>query len=184
MNTSSMFHNPAKLLVAGSLLFAALLAGQTAFAQTTMINSKHDLSSGSTTNLAFKSTSTTEVCVFCHTPHGANALAPLWNRNASASVFTYYTSASMNAATATSTSIALQSTMCLSCHDGATALNSLINSPGSGASTAPTMGAVTMTGLFGSLGVLLNVLHYAVHSGSSVTAVPTRAATAPAGTVW
>ena len=161
-----MFHRPMKLLATGSLLFAALLAGQAAVAQ--VVNSKHDLSSGSTSpnNASIKSTSTTEVCVFCHTPHGANSAAPLWNRSpptaGTLATYTYYdktTSGSMDSPNATSTTIGLQSTMCLSCHDGATALNLLINSPGPGLSTVPTMGAVNMSSLFGSLGVDLSNDH-------------------------
>ena len=123
-----------KLLAAGSLLFAGLLAGQAAVAQT-IVGSKHDLSSGGA-NALIRSTSTAEVCVFCHTPHGGNSSAPLWNRNApAAGIYTFYTnatSASMDSPDATDGSIGLQSSMCLSCHDGTTALNSLINNPGSG----------------------------------------------------
>jgi len=46
------------------------------------VNTKHDLSAGST-GASIKSQSpasggTTEICVFCHTPHSASPDAPLW----------------------------------------------------------------------------------------------------------
>lgn len=150
MRRNSMLHNSMKLLGAGSLLFAALLAGQTAFAQS-IVGSKHDLSTGGTTSN--KATSATQVCVFCHTPHGADAAAPLWNRNVpNTGSYQFYNSASLDSPVGTAASIGLQSTMCLSCHDGVTALNNLINSPGSGTGTPPTMGGDgTLTGLFANL---------------------------------
>ena len=136
MRTDTLFHRPVKLLAVGSLLFAALLAGQTAFAQT-ISGSRHDLSTRTSVP------GTTEVCVFCHTPHGATTGSTsgglLWNRAAPATAgYTVYTSASLD-------STALQpmgnSTMCFSCHDGVTSLDNMVNKPGSGGFTAG--GAVT-----------------------------------------
>ena len=77
MRTHSMFHRPAKLLAVGGLLWAALLAGPTALAQS-ILGSRHDLTSAGTGSI--KQTSTTEVCVFCHTPYGVASLGPLWNK--------------------------------------------------------------------------------------------------------
>ncbi|HET6371587.1 MAG TPA: hypothetical protein VFG95_10340, partial [Nitrospiria bacterium] len=82
---------------------------------------------------------TSEVCVFCHTPHGASPAgvkikAPIWNRQLSAAHYTLYDQvwsksfeASINPGAPTG-----YSRLCLSCHDGTIALGSVINKPGSG----------------------------------------------------
>lgn len=75
-----------------------------------------------------------EVCVYCHTPHGANTTvaAPLWNRTMK--VTTYQTYNQLNTASLTQpvTQPGVNSLTCLSCHDGQTAVDSIINMPGSG----------------------------------------------------
>jgi len=59
-----------------------------------MINTKHNLSfTGPGT---IKATTETQICVFCHTPHGANLdQPPLWNRTLSTANYTPYTSPSL-----------------------------------------------------------------------------------------
>lgn len=75
-----------------------------------------------------------EVCVYCHTPHGANRQinAPLWNRTVNSGEYTIYD---------TPTTLGLEgrlnmpgpsSLTCLSCHDGTIAIDSILNMPGSG----------------------------------------------------
>jgi hypothetical protein len=76
-----------------------------------------------------------EVCVYCHTPHGANTTAaavPLWNRTMK--ITTYQTYDLLNTASLTQpvTQPGINSLTCLSCHDGQTAVDSIINMPGSG----------------------------------------------------
>ena len=75
-----------------------------------------------------------EVCVYCHTPHGANVStsAPLWNRTMT--VTTYQTYDLLNTASLTQpvTQPGVSSLTCLSCHDGQVAVDSIINMPGSG----------------------------------------------------
>ncbi|MFQ5353802.1 MAG: hypothetical protein ACE5DR_02545, partial [Thermodesulfobacteriota bacterium] len=76
---------------------------------------------------------TTQICVFCHTPHHSNTeTRPLWNRNMpnSGSYIGYGT-------TMAGTSIAKPaqgagSLACLSCHDGVTTFDNLVNAPGKG----------------------------------------------------
>ena len=80
---------------------------------------------------------TSEVCVFCHTPHGATqqdqsglALrAPLWNRRVPAgSTYTPYTSSSLDAQTildGLSAQPGGSSKLCLSCHDGTLAIGNV-----------------------------------------------------------
>lgn len=76
-----------------------------------------------------------EVCVYCHTPHGAaiNATAPLWNR-ALPTGTTYQTYNQLNTSSLTQTvsQPGGASLPCLSCHDGQQAIDAIINMPGSG----------------------------------------------------
>lgn len=113
------------LLASGGLISTEAVAGITA--------TKHNLGSGGTGVNKFDGTA--EICVFCHTPHGADtsAAVPLWNRVLSApSSYTTYNSlgtSSLDGATAPVGSVSLA---CLSCHDGTQAMNVMINQPGSG----------------------------------------------------
>lgn len=81
-------------------------------------------------------TGTAEICVFCHTPHGANSSAavPLWNRNLNtASAYATYDQLGTSTFDAKIADVGSVSIGCLSCHDGTMALDSMINEPGSGA---------------------------------------------------
>ncbi|HAK59911.1 MAG TPA: hypothetical protein DCO77_05945 [Nitrospiraceae bacterium] len=100
-------------------------------ASATIVGSKHDMSflnSGAN----FSSTNEDEVCIFCHTPHGgisqdsSGNRVPLWNRSISQNEtgFTPYSSPTLNATLGQPTGITL---LCLSCHDGVSTLNTLIN---------------------------------------------------------
>lgn len=96
-------------------------------------STKHNLS----TNPNILATGTTEVCVFCHTPHGgrtdvAGGAAPIWNRNLSTATYTVYTSPNFDAAGTTPGTPKGVSVACLSCHDGTVAFDALINFGGSG----------------------------------------------------
>ena len=120
------------------LVVLAALVGTSAFA--VIANSKHDLSTGSTNGgIRAAGSGVDEICVFCHTPHGANSTftgAPIWNKETS----TAQTGWTMYGTTIGGTDIDTQSggapsdssKACLSCHDGVSAVNSLQNAPGSG----------------------------------------------------
>lgn len=75
-----------------------------------------------------------EVCVYCHTPHGANAnvALPLWNRTIIATTYTTYNQLGTPSLTQPVTQPGANSLACLSCHDGQVAVDSIINMPGSG----------------------------------------------------
>ena len=76
-----------------------------------------------------------EVCVYCHTPHGANQTiaAPLWNRTIKVTNYQTYDELGTTTLTQTVTSTPGPASLtCLSCHDGQTAIDSIINMPGSG----------------------------------------------------
>ncbi len=72
-----------------------------------------------------------EVCVYCHTPHGAqNSNAPLWNRTLPATGnYTPYSSTTMDTSAGQPDGVSLA---CLSCHDGTIAVDAIVNAPGSG----------------------------------------------------
>lgn len=75
-----------------------------------------------------------EVCVYCHTPHGAqNSSAPLWNRTLpTTGNYTPYSSTTIDTNGGTIPQPDGISLACLSCHDGTIAVDAIINAPGSG----------------------------------------------------
>ncbi len=107
-----------------------------------IVNSKHDLSSSNLTNGQISSNKN-EICVFCHTPHNANTAvteAPLWNHTETGETFTPYSSSTLTATVGEPNGI---SKLCLSCHDGATALDAFgagTSFPGEGDDTLGSSG--------------------------------------------
>lgn len=71
----------------------------------------------------------TEICVYCHTPHGGTKGAtPLWNRKLSSATYTPYTSSSLDAAAILGGPLGQpggSSKLCLSCHDGTLAIGNV-----------------------------------------------------------
>lgn len=145
-----------KKILLGSAMLVGALFMQQAFAATapvvsfttgSIINSKHDLSLNSSTT-GPKSATISEVCVFCHTPHGADvSKGPLWNRNSAVTTTpagVYANASSMDSDTLAT--ILQSSVACLTCHDGATSLDAIINKPGNAAASYNT--ANTGTALF------------------------------------
>ena len=101
--------------------------------------SKHDLSTtgpGPYKSADLASGGTSEICVFCHTPHGGNTDAPLWNRTNVGSI-TPYTSDVMSALSSTFAGDSVlgaglkhvKTRICLSCHDGTIAMGNVVNLP-------------------------------------------------------
>ena len=96
-------------------------------------NTRHNLTVPFVPDPKFMDTSRNnygEVCVYCHTPHGANSTlpkAPLWNRTIPGNTYTLYN------LPLTSGQVPTQpgpnSLTCLSCHDGTVAIDSVINMP-------------------------------------------------------
>lgn len=74
------------------------------------------------------------VCIYCHTPHGANdgVAAPLWNRKASTGPYTTYDQLNTSTLTQAVYAPGGASLPCLSCHDGSQAIDAILNMPGSG----------------------------------------------------
>ncbi len=131
--------------LSGLLSASALAIGLSVIAQPAVAGidgSAHDLAT------IDSATTTAQICVFCHTPHGANTAvdAPIWNKGSTGSTYTVYTSPTMDGvAAAGSVSLA-----CLTCHDGTQARDNMINKPGSGGynpagSNLGTMGLIANT---------------------------------------
>ncbi len=119
-----------------------------------------------------KATSETQVCVFCHTPHGAEDIpaAPLWNRKASTATYTPYSSSSIEANIAEMAAApGGSSKLCLSCHDGTIAIGNVnvlngsgpavVNMTGTGAGGVMAPGSGTATGFTRNLGTNLSNDH-------------------------
>ena len=114
---------------------AAMLVSGSAFAATTTISGTgHDLSQSGSGGASTGDNG--QMCVYCHTPHGGATSTPLWNRNAYAkNDYTLYTSPTIDM---TIGQPGADSLICLGCHDGITAMDSIVNEPNKGWSTATT----------------------------------------------
>jgi predicted CXXCH cytochrome family protein len=138
MNRSTLVGGVRRLFGGGAIALMAIgvFGGSQALAAG-IADTKHNLGTTGTgaNHQASGGGGTAEICVFCHTPHGSDtsAAVPLWNRKMAApSTYTTYNSlgtSSLDGATAPVGSVSLA---CLSCHDGAQAMNVMINQPGSG----------------------------------------------------
>ncbi len=146
-------------IAVGVLWFFTLYCGISHAASTGIADSSHDLSRGSTgSNFKY---ATSQTCVFCHTPHGANpdvradthwdkdlgyvdgSEAPLllWNRsiqNSDSPPFELYASSTSVAVT----QVRVYSLLCLGCHDGVGALNVVQNFPADGVDREAEFGAI------------------------------------------
>jgi len=121
------------------LFFVSSLSAPQAAKISDVANTKHNLSLGwggeGTDPRTVKATGEAQICVFCHTPHGATvtASAPLWNRKLPGdpgyvATYTLYDSASMDAnalAGGVPVGPSSSSKLCLSCHDGVIAVGAV-----------------------------------------------------------
>jgi predicted CXXCH cytochrome family protein len=162
-------------LMKHSLVFAALagvLFGNHAMAAS-IVDSKHNLGNIATAQGTRNFTSATaEVCVFCHTPHGAKAkdgteaVAPLWNKKLPLSTsFTTYDTLGTSSLMGEVAKVGSVSIACLSCHDGSQAMDVMINQPGSGGYNA---GGASPTGTWTTNGTVSAV----DANGKMLTATP------------
>jgi hypothetical protein len=127
------------------LLAALLFTGSAPVAAQTppvgIATTKHNLGSGAGPAGRNQVSDTAEICVFCHTPHGAStdAPAPLWNKRlgtagvpAGGGSYTTYDTLQTPSLDGTVAPVGSISMACLSCHDGTQAMDNIINAPGSG----------------------------------------------------
>lgn len=87
---------------------------------TSVVSSPHNLSTLGPGTV--RAATEEQVCIFCHTPHNATPVQPLWNRDVPSVGYTVYTSNSLQATPGQPTG---SSKLCLSCHDGTIALGSV-----------------------------------------------------------
>lgn len=109
-----------KLIFTAALLVIPAIPG---FA-TSIVNSKHNLSA--TGSGQAHAVTETEICIFCHIPHNANAQSPLWSRNDTGQIYIPYSSTTSKASIGQPTGA---SKLCLSCHDGTVALGMIRSRP-------------------------------------------------------
>lgn len=146
-------------------LAGALLFGAAAPSAADVANTKHNLSvSGPGT---VKASSEAQVCIFCHAPHAASPVAPLWNRSNPGSLYTPYTSSTSLARAGQPSGASL---LCLSCHDGTTAIGRVLSRP---AAIGMAGGIGTMPAGNGNLGTDLSDDH-PVSFGYTATLAATR----------
>ena len=122
-------------------------------------NSKHNLAT--TGPGTVKSNNYEEVCVFCHTPHGASTSvtnAPLWNRTYSMAALAatdLYTSTTLTAASTPDAALAAaiaatDAPLCFSCHDGTSVTDGLVNPSNLEANVQPAgIGPITTADILG-----------------------------------
>jgi Doubled CXXCH motif (Paired_CXXCH_1) len=170
-------------LLMGLVVALALLPAPVADAQrvSDVRGTRHNLSTSGTGSTHAASGGTNEVCVFCHTPHGATQAdqggttlrAPLWNRRVPAgTTYTPYASSTMDSQAITAGFDAQpggSSKLCLSCHDGTLAIgnvnvlngNQNVSIPMTGTGPGGTMpeGAGTTSGFTRFLGTDLRNDH-------------------------
>ncbi|MHB1291043.1 MAG: cytochrome c3 family protein [Sulfuricella sp.] len=160
-------------------------------------NTPHNLSVTGTGTL--KAASETQVCVFCHTPHSADITvpSPLWNRKLSSATYTPYTSSSIEASAAEMAAApGGSSKLCLSCHDGTMAIDTVnVLNGASNPTIAMTLGGVATspaymppgsgatTGYTRNLGINLSNDHPISFTYNSTLATNDGELRAPDGTV-
>ncbi|MHC4716466.1 MAG: cytochrome c3 family protein, partial [Planctomycetota bacterium] len=108
-------------MVVACLLLIGMSSAQDAV-RSKVAGTKHNLSSRGPGPV--KVAGETRVCRFCHTPHAANPIAPLWNRSDPGTYYQTYKSSTLVSRVGQPTG---SSRLCLSCHDGTIALTQTHN---------------------------------------------------------
>ncbi len=113
----------------------------------------HNMSAIGSATIKAPAATEERICVFCHTPHSASADGPLWNRrdpigpNGDGTFPLYGRLGEIEIDTIPQAQYGTgqypngSSRLCLSCHDGVTAIGEVIN-PGSGASPLGGLGSI------------------------------------------
>ena len=121
-----------------SAFFVSLLL----LGQADVRGTKHNLSASSSNTV--KALTEDQVCVFCHVPHGASQSRAVWNRDLSyqlsGTLYSLYGSSTLDAVPDRPNGA---SKLCLSCHDGALALGSLMNLDATRSASVAMSGGVT-----------------------------------------
>lgn len=142
----------------GAAVIAAIFSSS-ALAATGITATKHNLSTTAGNPGANKLTAgTDQICVFCHTPHGADTTAPvpLWNKKLNTAGYTTYNTLGTSSLQGGVLAVGSVSLACLSCHDGTQAMDNMINAPGAGGYTAggARLAGATWSAAVGATGVM------------------------------
>jgi len=112
------------------LLWLAAVGSAAAETGANISGTKHDLSRYGPGGA--RAVGETRICIFCHTPHNAAALSPLWNKSLDPVTYEVYASPTLKVAQKLG-SVPQPSgptKLCLSCHDGTIALGAVLNPSG------------------------------------------------------
>ena len=104
-------------LVVPVVVSVLLLAGPV---DASIVNTKHNLSASGPGSVT--AVNENRICIFCHTPHHATTVTPLWSRPLNTMIYNLYGSPTMASRPGQQTG---SSRLCLSCHDGTIALGIL-----------------------------------------------------------
>lgn len=115
-----------RTLVCLTLLVAGLVSRVAAQAPADMTHTKHNLSVSGPGPI--RALTETRICVFCHTPHNATPLSPLWNKDLQPQVYNVYASPTLRAGPLAQPSG--PSKLCLTCHDGTIAMGAVVSPAG------------------------------------------------------
>jgi len=149
-----------RIMVIRALALTGFLLFISGVCQASIVSTKHNLSS--TGPGSIKATTEKEICVFCHTPHGATTELPLWNHQLSTQSYTLpSTTAGWPKLLTTVQQPDKASRLCLSCHDGTVAIGQLVNMPGPGSGGKITMqtGDFMLATDYGYIGTNLSGSH-------------------------
>jgi len=108
------------------LLVGGFLSAVDAQTPADMVRTKHNLAVSGPGPI--RALTETRICIFCHTPHNAAPLSPLWNKALEPQVYTVYTSPTLKAGPLSQPSGPTK--LCLSCHDGTIAVGAVLNPAG------------------------------------------------------
>lgn len=115
-----------KIVVTGVAFLIALGCISTDALAGTIVGSKHDLAYLEDLH-GIGNSYNDEVCIYCHTPHNADqSQGPLWNRPAPTVSYTLYASETLIELPGQPGPASL---LCLSCHDGTIAVDTIIEMP-------------------------------------------------------
>lgn len=107
-----------------------------------ILSTKHNLSSWGPGEV--KALTEDRVCIFCHTPHNATPLTPLWNRAIlEGTNYQLYDSSTLKVTLSQPTGA---SRLCLSCHDGTVGIGAVMSVTGGIAMTKELTARSTMLG--------------------------------------
>jgi len=87
-----------------------------------IVHTEHNLSTTGPGDV--RALSESEICIFCHTPHNSQPSSPLWNKDDPGYTYTLYHSSTVQAVPGQPDG---SSILCLSCHDGTTALGNVLS---------------------------------------------------------